>query len=66
MKTKPGWPSWFGWLIAYIILDLLFEFALRGNLTWAQLPESIAGAIFAATITWLFALRKWSKSDSLY
>jgi hypothetical protein len=66
MKTKPGWPSWIAWLIAYIILDLLFEFAFRGSLTWAQLPESIAGTIFAATITWLFALRKWSKSDSLY
>lgn len=66
MKTKPGWPLWIAWLIAYLILDLLFEFAFRGHLTWSELPESISGAIFAATITWLFAYRKWSNSDSLY
>jgi len=66
MKTKPGWSLWIAWLIAYIVLDLLFEFAFRGHLTWSQLPESISGAIFTATVTWLFALRKWSNSDSLY
>ena len=66
MNHKPGWPLFLAWLLAYFILDLLFDYVFRGGFAWSRLPESIAGAIFAATITWLFALRKWSKSDSLY
>ncbi len=66
MTHKPGWSLFLAWLIAYAILDLLFDYAFRGGLTWSQLPESLSGAVFAATITWLFALRKWSKSDSTF
>ena len=66
MTRKPGLLLFFVWLIAYLILDLLFEYAFRGHLAWSQLPESFAGSAFAAILTWLFALRKWSKSDSLY
>ena len=66
MTTKPGWPLFFAWLIAYLILDLLFDYAFRGHLAWEQLPESLSGAIFAAILTWLFALRKWARSDSTF
>ena len=66
MTTKPGWLVFIAWFVAYTILDLIFDYAFRGGLTWSQLLESIAGAVFAATLTWLFALRKWSKSDSIF
>jgi energy-coupling factor transporter transmembrane protein EcfT len=65
MNRKPGLPLFLAWLIAYLILDLLFEYAFRGRLTWSQLPASLGEAIFAALVTWLFAFRKWSNSGSL-
>jgi len=66
MNRKPGWPLFLAWLFAYLILDLLFDYAFRGHFTWSKLPESLAGAAFAAILTWLFALRKWARSDSLF
>jgi hypothetical protein len=66
MNRKPGWPLFLAWLFAYLILDLLFDYAFRGHLAWSQLPESLGGAIFAAILTWLFALRKWARSDSTF
>jgi Na+-transporting NADH:ubiquinone oxidoreductase subunit NqrB len=67
MKTKPGWGSWIAWLLAYTILDVLIDvFLLQGSATWSHIAGSILPAIFTATLTWLFAYRKWLKSDSLY
>jgi hypothetical protein len=64
MHSKPSWPLFLIWLIAYTILDILIEATLHGHIAWGQLPGAIEGAILGATLTWLFAYRRWLKSDS--
>jgi len=66
MKTQPGWPLWLAWFVAYTILDMLFAVVLLHSNAWNDVAGSLAGAIIAATLTWLFAYRRWLKSDSLY
>jgi hypothetical protein len=67
MTRKPSWGLWLTWLVAYSAFDLLLSAVLHGGLTWGQAlhqaPAAIAGAVAAATLTWLWALRKWYKSD---
>jgi len=64
IKNKPSWGLWLIWLIAYTALDMVLAWLLHGVTTWSQLPEAVEGAIFGATVTWLFALYKWHKADS--
>jgi hypothetical protein len=66
MKKKPGWPLWLLSFVGYVLLDVLFDRLFHGRFQSSSLPADIEGAAFAATLTWLFALRKWSKSDSLF
>jgi hypothetical protein len=64
MKSKPSWTLWSIWLIAYTALDLILAFILHGGFHWSDVPDAVEGAVFAATLTWLFALLKWYKADN--
>jgi hypothetical protein len=66
MKTKPGLRLWLLWFAAYTAIDIIVDYFIHGSLQPSQLPADIEGAAFAALLTWLFALRRWSKSDSLF
>ena len=66
MRSKPSWPFFLIWLVAYTVLDILIEALFHGHLAWAQLPGAVEGAFLGAIFTWLFAYRRWLKSDSLY
>ena len=64
MKPKPAWPFWLMWLAAYTALDLVLAFVLHGSIGLGQVREAVEGALFGATVTWLFALYRWHKADS--
>jgi hypothetical protein len=66
MKTKPGWRLWILWFLAYTAMDILADYFIHSSFQLSQLPADIEGAALAALLTWLFALRRWSKSDSLF
>jgi prepilin signal peptidase PulO-like enzyme (type II secretory pathway) len=64
MKSKPSWALWFIWLFAYTALDMMFAALLHGGAKWDQVPGALEGALFGATVTWLFALYRWYKADN--
>jgi hypothetical protein len=43
---------------------MVIAYFLHGHLAWSQLPGAVEGALFGATVTWLFALYKWHKADA--
>jgi hypothetical protein len=63
MKAKPSWPLWLVCLAFYSLLDEALTALLHGAFKWSQLPGAIEGAIVGATLTWLWALRRWYKSE---
>jgi hypothetical protein len=63
MKTKPSWTFWSLWAVFYTALDLIIAAVWHGGFAWNQVRDAVEGAIFAATVTWLFALYKWHKAD---
>jgi hypothetical protein len=63
MKSKPSWGLWTIWLVAYTALDMVLEFVLHDHVAWDQVPGAVEGAVFGATVTWLFALWRWHKAD---
>lgn len=66
MTRKPGWTFWFGGLAIYTVSYMLFELILHGAAAWARIPGALTSGIVSTTLTWLFAYRRWAKSDSLY
>lgn len=66
MKSKPSWPFFLLWLIAYTLLDILLEALLHGHPAWSQLPGAIEGAILGAALTWFFALFFWYKTQDRF
>jgi hypothetical protein len=63
MKNKPSWALWTIWLVAYTAMDMALEYVLHSQLAWNQVPGAVEGAVFGATVTWLFALWRWHKAD---
>jgi hypothetical protein len=63
MKSKPSWPLWHIWLGAYSALDMVIAYLMDGRVAWSQVPGAVEGAVFGATVTWLFALWRWHKAD---
>ena len=66
MRSKPSGGLWLIWLTAYSVLDMVLAALLHGSATWGQLPGAIEGALFAATLTWVWALRRWYEADDSY
>jgi hypothetical protein len=63
MKRKPSWGLFWMWAAIYTVLDGIVSAAMDGRFAWSQLNGVLEGALLAAAITWLFALRKWYKSE---
>lgn len=64
LRNKPSWGFWLIWSVAYTALDMVFAWLMHGFVAWQQVPGAVEGALFAATVTWLFALYKWHKADA--
>jgi hypothetical protein len=63
MKSKPSWGLWLTWVIGYSGLDMVLAALWHGGFAWDQVRGAVEGALFAGTVTWLFALYKWHKAD---
>jgi len=63
LKSKPGWGLWWVWAAGYTVLDMLLEVLVHGHMAWDQVPSAVEGALFGATVTWLFALWRWYKAE---
>ena len=64
MKSKPRWPLFLTWLVLYTALDYLLSYVLHGAFLRSDLRDNFEGALFGATVTWLFALYRWHKADA--
>jgi hypothetical protein len=63
MKDKPSWAFWLLWVVFYTLLDMIIARVWDGGFAWNQVRGAVEGALFGATVTWLFALYKWHKAD---
>jgi hypothetical protein len=63
MKNKPSWAFWLLWVVFYTIIDMIIARVWDGVFAWNQVQGAVEGALFGATVTWLFALYKWHKAD---